>query len=124
MRFLTIALDPVDPDNKDRLIGSFTDEECYVFFRFRKNQMHRLHQALQLPNMIICDNGTSCSGKHALCFYLFMRTTPTNLRRVQTEFGREMSQLSRIDTAIREWLLVHHPHKVVNNLDWYADRYK
>jgi len=42
---------------------------------------------------------------------------------VQTEFGREMSQLSRIDTTVREWLLVHHQHKVVNNLDWYADRF-
>ena len=46
------------------------------------------------------------------------------LKRVQKEFGREQSQLSRLDKTTRAWLLLHHQDKVMGNVDWYSDRLK
>jgi hypothetical protein len=49
-------LDTVDPRNKNRDINSFSEDECWAFFRFRKEQMHELCHKLGVPAFIICRN--------------------------------------------------------------------
>lgn len=120
---MVTQLDIVNPLNKDRGIDSFTEEECLSFFRFKKPEMFKLCRQLGIPLLLVCENGISCPGEHALCFYLYMRTYPMILKRVQKEFGREQSQLSRIDIKIRSWLLANHKHKVMGNVEWYEERF-
>ena len=39
------------------------------------------------------------------------------------EFGREYSQLSRIENRIKAYLIIRNRHKIVGNLDWFSDRF-
>ena len=72
-------LDRVDPTNKNRLVDSFTEEECWNYFRFRKEQMRVLSNSLDIPVILICENGLSAPGEHALCLYLYLKMYPTKL---------------------------------------------
>ena len=116
-------LDIINPINRDRDIASFSEEECWDFFRFRRDQLSHLALLLQLPQWFICENGCTCPREHALCVYLYHLSYPTRLQRIQNVFGRELSQLSRIENRIKSFLITRHRAKVVGNLDWYADRF-
>ena len=118
------VLDPIDPANRDRLIASYTDEECYYLFRLRKTQLTDLFARLNLPQIIRCENGIVCPGEHALLVYLYHLTCPTILLRMQKEFGRETSQLCRIEKYIKSYLITNYRRFVIGNLMWYEDRFE
>ena len=42
---------------------------------------------------------------------------------MQSEFGREQSQLSRIEAEIKTFMITNYRHCVVGNLLWYEDRF-
>jgi hypothetical protein len=69
------TLDPVNPTNKDRLINSYTEEQCYYLFRFTKVQLTDLVARLNLPASI----KSMCPGEHALLVYLYHLTCPVIL---------------------------------------------
>jgi hypothetical protein len=73
------TLDPVNPTNKDRLINSYTEEQCYYLFRFTKVQLTDLVARLNLPASIKSENGSMCPGEHALLVYLYHLTCPVIL---------------------------------------------
>lgn len=116
-------LDPIVSHNKNRNIESWTEEECYNMFRFRKSDLHVLYNALNLPAIIVLSNGCTCSGQYAFCMMLYRLAYPTTLFRMQTLFGREYSQISRIFNYIINIVYQQHRHKVNGNIDWYADRF-
>ena len=118
-----VPLDRVDATNKNRLIASFSESECFDYFRFHRDQLMELARLLELPPIFECHNGCHCPGEHALCVYLFHLSYPMKLQRMQNVFGREQSQLSRIENCIKAFLIARHRSKVVGNLDWYADRF-
>jgi hypothetical protein len=122
-QFIRNHSDPIEPTNKARLVDSFSVEECWDFFRFRKHQLKQIVTLLGLPAHFLCNSGHAAPGEHALCVYLYLHTYPTKLQRMQKEFGREMTQLSRISNRVKSFLLTRHSHKVVANLDWYSDRF-
>ena len=115
------ALDPINPANKNRLIASYTEEECWYLFRLKKDQWTDLFGRLNLPQIIQTPNGLICPGKHALLVYLYHLTCPTILLRMQNEFGRESSELSRIEKEIKSFLITNYRRFVVGNLLWYPD---
>ena len=55
----------IDPINKTRNIDSFTDEECYNNFRFRKEKLKKLFRLFKSPIVMTCQNDISCSGEYA-----------------------------------------------------------
>ena len=112
MSYTHMPLDVIDDANKDRLIDSFTDEECYSNFRFTRQQMHYLVLNLRIEETYTCDNGNTFPGEHGLCLYLYTRTFPVKLQRLQNVFGREYSQLSRIACDMKYWLYNRHSGKV------------
>lgn len=118
------ALDHVDPTNKNRLLSSFTEEECWDFFRFRKYQLAELVGLLRLPLYFTCpESRHTCPGEHALLLYLYHLSYPTKLQRMQNVFERELSQLSRLENRVKAFLILRNQHKVLGNLDWYANRF-
>ena len=117
------VFDPVNPANKDRLIASYTDEQCWHLFRLRKCQLTDLFARLNLPPVLRTPNGLVCPGEHALLVFLYHLTCPTTLLRMQSEFGREQSQLSRIENEIKTYLISNYRHFIVGNLMWYEDRF-
>ena len=114
---------PVNPANKNCLINSLDEEDCWNLYRFKKTDLHDLMQQMQVPNMFTCDNGIVCPGEHAVLVVLFRLHNPTQLYEMQNRFGREYSQLSRIFNTALDWIYDNHREKVVNNIEWYSDRF-
>ena len=56
---------PVNRENRNRVIESFTDEECWHYLRFRKPELHRLFIVTDIPQEVRCENGVTCLGEYA-----------------------------------------------------------
>lgn len=116
------ALTAVNPANKNRLIDSWTDEECWHLLRFRRADLHRLFVALQIPAVVVCPNRTSCPGEHALCLMLYRLAYPTRLVTLQNVFGRELTALSRIFQTIIEIVSTAHSFRV-KDISFFRNRF-
>lgn len=79
------ALDHVNPVNKNRLIASYTDEECWYLFRLRKDQLIDFFARLNLPANITCDNDIICPAEHACLLYMYHLSCPSIFLRLQNE---------------------------------------
>lgn len=117
------AIIPVDARNKNRLFDSFSDEDCWHHLRFRKAELSQLFTLCEFPAVVICCNGSSCSGEHAFCLMLYRLSYPSRLIELQDIFGRDYSQLSRIFKWSIDFMYEKHRHKVEGNLQWYSDRF-
>ena len=115
------ALDPVNPANKNRLLDSFTDEECWKHLRFRKTHIRLLMKLMKIPIVIVTSNGVTCPGEHAFALMLWRMHYPSTLSLLQNYFGRDYTQLSRIFNTIVDFVDANHRHKVQNNIDWYRN---
>jgi hypothetical protein len=109
-------LDPVNPANRNREINSWSETECYQEFRFRRADLRRLKDLLGFPDVIILDNRCICSGEYALCLMIYRLSYPSKLTRLQTLFGREYSQLSRIIKYSVNLCFNNHGDKVIFNI--------
>lgn len=49
---------------------SFTDDYCFVNFRFYKDHIRKLHRLLRFPDSLEMDNGTTVDSLQALCVVL------------------------------------------------------
>ena len=67
-----------------------------LFFRFRKNDMFRLHNALSLPEKYVCSQGTVATGMEALMILLRRLSYPNRLSDLVQLFGRRKSELSLV----------------------------
>ena len=65
-----------------------------LFFRFRKNDMFRLHNALSLPEKYVCSQGTVATGMEALMILLRRLFYPNRVSDLVQLFGRRKSELS------------------------------
>ena len=86
------------------------EDECYTEFRFQKNDMQRLKQALHIPHEIICRNynNVRADGMEALCILLRRLCYPNRFADLIPRFGRPVPQLCMIfketlDFLITEW---------------------
>jgi hypothetical protein len=91
--------------------------------RFRKEQLYDLIERLLLPPRMRTDNGLRFPSEHGILILLYHTTYPTKLLRMQKIFGREYSQLSRIENSVKDFLIEHNRHKVVCNLENYSLRF-
>ena len=123
MEIIYRDLDTIDDNNKDRLLQSFTDEECWDNFRLRKDQLAEMIFLLHIPRNIVCENGLTCPGEHAILIYMYHLSYPTKYKRMQNVFGREISQICRLENRIKSFLVTRHRNKVIGNLLWYSNRF-
>ena len=117
--------DPIDRVNCNRGIESFTHNECWHFFRFRKDDLARLLIALNLPNFLEV-KGTKngfCSSEYALLYLLHRLHYPENLNGCQKLFGRDYTQLGKNFNTILDIMYELHRNKILCNLYWYSDRF-
>ena len=114
---------PVNPRNRNRMINSFTDEECYRDFRWYKHDLHELCDMLGFPMQVVMPNGLSFPGEHALILLLYRSHYPGTLYSLQDVFGREFTQLSRIYNYAVRFIYTNHQHRVLDNVDWYSTRF-
>ncbi len=67
-----------------------------AFNRFQKQDMHRLCEALQIPEYYTCPQGSVCSGMEGLMIMLRRLTYPNRLCDLVPTFGRAEAELSMI----------------------------
>ena len=73
-----------------------TDDECKAEFRFLKNDIYFLQQALPIPNRIVCYNRVVVQGAEATCILLKRYAYPTRFGDMVPRCGRSAPQLSII----------------------------
>jgi hypothetical protein len=50
----------------NRTFDSFSEAECYNYFETRKENLGRLFRALQMPDKIVLENGSTLSGEDVM----------------------------------------------------------
>ena len=84
------------------------DDECKAEFRFLKNDIYFLQQALQIPNRIVCYNRVVVQGTEATCILLKRYAYPIRFGDMVPRFGRSAPQLSMIASEMTN--LVYNLH--------------
>ena len=72
-------------------LNEFDDSECLAEFRFYRNELPLLLEALQLPQSFNCHHGTICDGVEALCIRLRRFAYPCRYSDLIPRFGRSGS---------------------------------
>lgn len=81
-------------------LENMTDDECWSEFRFRKNDIHRLRQALRIPDSIVTYNRLRVDGDEALCIYLRRYSYPNLYSDLLPRFPRPVGELCIISYHI------------------------
>ena len=106
-----------NPDFPYDCYGSFDlnemdDSECLAEFRFHKNDVPVLLEALQLPQSFTCHQRTICDGIEALCITLRRFAYPCRYSDLIPRFGRPVLELSMISNLVMETIYQEHSHRL------------
>ena len=80
-------------------------------FRFEKRDIPPLVEALGVPPIFICQNGTICDRNEALCIVLKRFAFPC-YSDMTPIFGRSVPELSMISNEVVDWIYTTHGHKI------------
>jgi len=75
-------------------------DECISEFRFEKEDIPRLKNILQIPDRIVCYNGTSVCGLEAFCIFLKRYSYPCRYLDMIPRFGRPVPELCIISVTM------------------------
>ena len=86
--------------------------ECKADFRVDKRDIALLVEALRVPPIFKCSNGTICDGTEGLCIVLKRFAYPCRYSDMMPIFGRSVPELSMICNQVTDWIYNTHGHKV------------
>jgi len=69
------------------------ESQCLSEFRVRKQDVHVLAEALQIPAVIRCEQRTVCDGVEALCMLLKRLSYPCRYSDMIHRFGRPVPEI-------------------------------
>ena len=107
-----------NPDFPYDCYGSFDlnemdDSECLAEFRFHKNDVPVLLEALQLPQSFTCHQGTICDGIEAHCITLRRFAYPCRYSDLIPRFARRpVPEPSMISNLVMETIYQEHNHRL------------
>ena len=106
-----------NPDFPYECYGSFDlndmdDSECLAEFRFHKNDVPVLLEALQLPQSFTWHQGTICDGIEALCITLRRFAYQCRYSDLIPRFGRSVPELSMISNLVMNTIYEEHHHRL------------
>ena len=101
-------------------VENLTEEECWLKFRFQKNDLGRLGQELGSPTEIRCANGVVETRINALCILLRRLAYPSRYVDLWEVFGRHPTELSVIFNETLQHIFNNKIHLLqnINNLSW------
>ena len=111
-------------------LDNLTADECLVRFRFEKDYISRLADAMRIPEKIVCPNRTVASKIEGLCIMLQRFAYPNRYCDMVSCFGRSVSELCYIFNEMVDITSLRHGHLLQsfdqewlqpNNLKKYAD---
>lgn len=91
------------------------DTECNTELRFAKKDIPDLLRALEIPDKVICSQGTTCSGLEGLCILLKRLAYPCRYTDLTTRFGRNPTELCLIFNEVLDGIYEEHRHRLE---DW------
>ena len=86
--------------------------ECKADFRVEKRDIPLLADALTVPPVFRCRNGTICDGAEGLCIMLKRFAYPCRYSDIIPIFGRSVPELSVISNEVVDWMYTTHGHKI------------
>jgi len=117
---------PVIPS---KTIDDLNDSECLLDYRFpNKEQLHRLFQVLQIPQVVSIRDESGKShvfqGEECFLFGLYRMASGSTLEDTSSHiFGRDPTQWSRVWTWFVKFVVQEHGHLVLNSLPFFADHF-
>ena len=91
-------------------LDKMTDDECKAEFRFLKNDIYALTDILQLPDEIVCYNGTKTTSTEGLCMLLKRFAYPCRYVDMCPKFGRSIPELCLISNNVMEFIYTRWNH--------------
>jgi hypothetical protein len=105
---------------KEVTIESYSDDECWNFFRFRKVDLRRLMDELNFPHVFRDPrNRNRFSGEFSFLLFLRRMAYPGRLQDLEVEFGRDYTQLGRSINLTLHWLDTNHSFRINDNLQFW-----
>ena len=80
------------------------NDECVAEFRFQKGDIYDLPGVLQVPDEIVCYNGTKVSDIEALCIFLKRHAYPCRYLDLIHRFARPVPELCIINNFVLKFL--------------------
>ena len=103
------------------------ESECKADFRFEKNDLNAVAEALQIPDIFKCKQGTVCDGMNGLCIVLKRLAYPTRYSDMIPTFGMSVPELCMILKCMAimwlsmEWSSSQNLQVYTQNLQVYAE---
>ena len=95
------------------------DDECVSGFRFKKNDVYALFDALGIPDELICKDGFKVDGIEAFCVFLKRYAYPCRYVDMVSRFGRAIPQLCMMNNTVLNRIHTQWDHLLTNfNQQW------
>ena len=91
-------------------MDAMSDAECKAEFRFLKNDLYSLKDALRIPEDLTCPNRIRVDGMEALCIMFRRFAYPCRCGDMIPRFGRPVAQLSMISNEMLSFIYGQHGH--------------
>lgn len=95
-------------------IDELSEEQFRTLFRFKKEDIYALCDALGIPVKIVCKNRTVCTGIEGLCILIRRLAYPNRLQDLSCVFGRSTAEISYIFNTVLDLIDSIHGHKLEN----------
>ena len=95
------------------VLQNLSEDECVAEFRFRKTDIPRLSQALWIPDVIICHQGTICEGTEGLYMLWKRLCYLCRYSDVVHLFARPVTELCMITNQVLDYIYQAHSHRIL-----------
>eukprot|EP00752_Nemacystus_decipiens_P009445 g8444.t1 len=106
-----------------RTIDSVGESESYTNFRFRRDQLRVVMDALGFPDELQAGNGLRFGGEEVFLFMLRRMSTHLRLTELEREFGRDSTALSRMFRMATDLVFEKHSGRLKNGLGLFAEHF-
>ena len=93
---------------------SWNEVECETELRFKKNDLASLMDCLQIPEELVCRQGTVCSGFEGLLILLKRLAYPCRFTDMAYRFGRSPPELCLIFNKVLDLIYAAHHHRLLS----------
>lgn len=127
LKALKLASEPAiqipKPLRFDITFDSFSESNCWVFFKLRSCDLERVFKCLRIPEVVILPNRSSMSGVEVFLRGLYELVSGEDQYNIcENVFGREQSQQSRAFS----WFINHLDETfydiLSDNLEWWKNK--
>ena len=95
-----------DPFDLDEM----SDDECKCEFRFLRNDVYRLIDAMNLPDTFTCYNGLKIEAVEGICIFLKRFAYPCRYLDLISRFARPVPQLCLISNVVMDYIYTQWNH--------------